>query len=154
MNGLKSAVVMLCVCSVCYSLMLRLVNSDTYKGILKTVFGMALIVVVLSSFSKTGFNFNYSAVTADAECEDINEFSSQLTLRIAEQDLEQKAREILKSEGIAFETIEITMDKAKDGSIVINKAEVVFSANNTSKAGVATQLLKSKLDIDFKVKEV
>ncbi len=154
MNGVKTAVVILCVCSVCYSLILRLINNDTYKVVLKTVFGMALIVVIITMFSNLNFEFDYSASEIDVGAEDIGAFSSQMTLRLAEQDLELKARELLKSHNIIFESVEITMDKADDGSIVINKAEIVFDADSISNWGIATEILKGEFNIDFSAREV
>lgn len=148
MNALRSAAVIVCICCIACSIISLVAPLGKMKKIVNLVLGMfmicSMIIPVVGLFDSFSADFELDESTVEYNTDTSNVYN-QLVLNQTADNLVIAANNLLQSEGITAENIEIGLKKSDNNSIYISMINIYISRQDENRAQDITKIISSNM---------
>lgn len=148
MTALKSCAVIACVCSIACSIVSIIAPSGRMKKTINLVLGMFLLcsmaVPVIGLFSVSSYEFDADEYIVESQSVDNFEYE-KIVLTTTAENLVKAANELLLSNDIKVENIEIGIKKSEDNSIYISSIYIYISKDLEYKTEEIKRIIGSNM---------
>ncbi len=148
MNALRSAAVIVCICCIACSIISLVAPPGKMKKIVNLVLGMfmicSMIIPVVGLFDSFSADFELDESTVEYNT-DTSDVYNQLVLNQTADNLVIAANNLLQSEGISAENIEIGLKKSDNNSIYISMINIYISRQDENRAQEITKIISSNM---------
>lgn len=154
MSGVKSWSMIICFTSVLCTIIEVLVPSGKMEKMFRLVLGAFMLCAILIPLKTTVDNINFDTKKNENITSDKSKLKSTIenqTKENAKKKIKSMIEEILLSQNIKAEKINIIMDTKQDNCISIKKIEVFLARGDEDKKDMIKEMLLKKLELKIDV---
>lgn len=150
MDGVSGVAAAICACSVICALVSGFVSDGGTKKLLGMVMGAFMVCSVIVPVKRAvddfkpeiSDNYSYEELSTSA-----NELCDKEAVRIAKENLEQTAVDILAQNGISANRAEIVLSDSGNNSIIISSLCIYISKDDAAQTDRITGLLENSFSV-------